>query len=175
MKRFLQFLTAVTLIAPFALMTACGGNTPAENPAASSADTVIAVNLANYVFDLSVPKELVGTDMISIINNEQMGNLEVSIGKKFGILISEGHARIPNAVEQLEQETMFKNTIMEKDSALVMYQRHLPDQQKYHVHFVQNVLVNDQKFCVRTRQDGLFNEQEANVMLAVARSLRPHS
>ena len=63
---------------------------------------------------------------------------------------------------------------MEKDTAMVMYQRHLPDQQKYHVHFVQNVIVNNQQYCVRTRQDGLFNEQDADLMLKVARSLRAH-
>ncbi|MBL7943549.1 MAG: hypothetical protein JNM00_12315 [Flavobacteriales bacterium] len=165
------------LLAALSMMfvtVACGDKAPATTATETTTDTVITVNLANYVFDMSVPKDLVADNMISIVNNEQHGNLEINIGKSFGLLVSEGNALINNAIEQLEQETIFKNTIMEKDTAMVMYQRHLPDQQKYHVHFVQNVIVNNQQYCVRTRQDGLFNEQDADLMLKVARSLRTH-
>lgn len=163
------------LFLAYCLFSSCGETTPhavVVNPETAATDSLIAINQNVFQFTCKVPKDLLASHAAEIKFNDATGQLEFFIGDGFGIVAEEGVPNLGFIKKDLQEDLMWKNTIVLSEASRLVYKRALPDGSANLMQFIQHVKAGGKDYTVRTRPTGSFNEQEVEVMRKVADSMK---
>lgn len=127
MKQLFTFLSLCAVLS----LTSCGGG---EEPKDDETQEIkelkghVELNLAEYGYNISlmVPDETVGVPSVEVTD---WGNVEIRVGKAFGIQIIEGPGDFALLKSDLNDDLVFKSEILSEEPDCIIYKRVIPDTQ----------------------------------------------
>lgn len=161
------------------LLAACGdGKKDAAGRLAAIHDSIAAVK-AERTIDLSAydapllvdlgDLATLGVDSASVKWNEEFGQLEVSAGDHFGLIITEEPADIARLKADLDRDMLRRNTVIEEGPDHLVFRSQFPDADLVFIHFYRVLRTEGREFIVRDADQGRFNEADVTRMAAAVR------
>ena len=156
------------------LITACGDAPPAteaipetDSPSPSVAPTI---DLSSHDLPLMLTppdKQLTGGQEPTIVWKDETGTLEVRAGDHFGLMIREEPGDIARLKATLERDPLKNNAVLRETPDLLIYRSEFPDDPSLvFMHYCQVVHTGDRTFVVQDVDDGTFNQQDIERMMA---------
>lgn len=170
-------------ILPFAALSllSCGGgeagsgNENSEAVEGNSAMQGVVTDLSEYGMDFTIvlPER---KDLITNIEANDWGGIEVRQGENFMISIAYGEGDIDLLKFDLEEDLVYKSQVLEEGENFILYKKEIEGSgmdPEYHFLFVQKV--NDEAIEIQNLKEAGFNEESARNMLNAAKSFTPKS
>ena len=161
-----------TIALALPLLFACGG--PADNsasdttgaPSADMSAAPAAVDLAPWDVPLNVvPPDRPG-DTLQVTWNEEFGQLEVSAGEHFSLIITEGPGDVARLKADLGRDLLRSHEVLREEPGLLVYRSAFPDDPDLvFVQAYREIWVGDRTFVVETHPQGRFNEADVEAMV----------
>ncbi len=156
------------------LLTACGDAPPAADaiPTMDSTTTpaAAAIDLSSHDVPLlltPLDKQLTGGQDPTIVWKDETGTLEVRAGDHFGLMIREEPGDIARLKAALERDPLKSNAVLRETPELLIYRSEFPDDPSLvFMHYCQVVHVGERTFVVQDVDDGTFNQQDIERMMA---------
>ena len=156
------------------LLTACGDVPPAAEPIAGTDTTDAPVAPAIELSSHDLPLLLVPPDKLlnggqdpTIVWKDETGTLEVRAGDHFGLMIREEPGDIARLKATLERDPLKNNAVLRETPELLIYRSEFPDDPSLvFMHYCQVVHAGDRTFVVQDVDDGTFNQQDIERMMA---------
>lgn len=156
------------------LIAACGDAPPATEAATAADSTttsaVPVIDLSSHDLPLLLTppdKQLTAGQDPSIVWKDETGTLEIRAGEHFGLMIREEPGDIPRLKASLERDLLKKNAVLRETPELLIYRSEFPDDPSLvFMHYCQVVHAGDRSFVVQDVDDGTFNQQDIERMMA---------
>ena len=156
------------------LLAACSDAPPAAEaiPARDSTSTpaTAAIDLSGHDLPLLLTppdKQLTGGQDPTIVWKDETGTLEVRAGDHFGLMIREEPGDIARLKASLERDLLKKSAVLRETPELLIYRSEFPDDPNLvFMHYCQVVHAGDRTFVVQDLDDGTFNQQDIERMMA---------
>lgn len=172
-KQFIPLIAFLSLLA-----FSCGDKSGEENTdsaAIADTDSLVVITGLSEEMSMVFPKELLMREGLDMNYNANFGQMEISAGDGFGILITEEPWTMKEEKENLSNDQLFSYKFeTENDSALV-FQSLLPDGEPHSYQFVMCRNINGKNFVIRTESMQQFNHRHLTEMEKAVNSLRANS
>ena len=170
MKQLFTFLSLCAVIS----LTSCGGE---EKPDEGDTQEVKELkghdelDLSEYGYNLSlmVPDENVGIPSVEVTD---WGNVEIRVGKAFGIQIIEGPGDFDLLKSDLNDDLVFKSEIISEEPDCIIYKRVIPDTQiepQFNFFYVSKI--DGLTYEVQNLKDETYSEGAIKKMVDAVRTL----
>lgn len=171
----MRFVLAIVCALSFAIFsTSCGNGE--ENVVAE--DTLpklkgyVELDLAEYGYNLTVmvPDENTG---VPEINATDWGNVEIKVGKAFGIQVMEGPGDFELLKSDLNSDLVYKSEILKEEGDCVVYKRVIPDTEiEPETNFFLVVEVDGLKYEIQNMKEDVYSEGAIDKMVQAGRQTK---
>lgn len=122
-----------------------------------SARQHIKIQEPGFEMVMEVPEEYLHSEKPEVLFNDNIGLLEVSIGEKFYMEITDSKMDINEFKASLQREQMFDYKISNEDNSGFVFQSFLPDGSEYSTNFIQQFEVEGKIFTAKNKKDKEFS------------------
>ncbi len=166
MKKFVYFFSVILLF-----FSACSGNKE-NSDEATAPQGMMELDLAPYGMNctIMVPDSTVGNLEVAA---QSYGDIEIRVGTFFQMKIAPG-GDLTLRKSDLENDLLFKTTILKEDPAMLIYKSDLPDGSKSYHHFYMIVNAGGANYEVQDISDSgeSFSEAVVNKMVEAGQTLK---
>ena len=136
-------------------------------------DSIFIVQQGPYHFSIKLPKDLVLVELPIIAYKENTGELWISVGDQFQLILTQEIRDLLNQKENMSSDPVFKTDITEEDSLGFIYHQKMNSGEHYSYHYMAMVRNTKLPYYARTSATSQFNLQNVEMMKRAISSIQP--
>lgn len=136
-------------------------------------DSIFVVQQGPFHFSIKLPKDLVAVEMPLIAYRENTGELLISVGDQFQLILTQEIRDLLSQKEAIGTDPVFKSDITEEDSLGFIYHQKMNTGEHYSYHYMAMVRSTKMPYYARTAATTQFNLQNVEQMKRAINSIQP--
>lgn len=175
---YMKYLSLLSL-ALLLILNSCGESSDTENTVKEELKIEgenewkeISINEGGFRFQMKVPSDEIAGASESIFYNEDLGELEISMGNNFELLVFEDESQMEMIKNEISNHPFYKlEMVIENDSSL-LYRLYTEDGSKEQWHIYTEKSTGGGELIISSGTSKNFSEYEAKKMFESAQSIQ---